>query len=118
MRDLLIVCCDGLTGLPEAAVAGFPETVVQTCVVVHVTRNAMRFVSYSDRKAVVQAMKEIYTAPTRRRPPRGRPAQPRSTGRAPVHRGGPGRRPQDPTDSAWSATSAATWLRSSFPVGV
>jgi putative transposase len=29
-----------------------------------VIRNAMRFVSYSDRKAVVRAMKEIYTAPT------------------------------------------------------
>ncbi|WP_308205707.1 transposase, partial [Frankia sp. AiPs1] len=32
--------------------------------VVHVIRNAMRFVSYTDRKAVVRAMKEIYTAPT------------------------------------------------------
>nr|WP_027140897.1 IS256 family transposase [Pseudofrankia saprophytica] len=63
VRDLLIVCCDGLTGLPEAVVAVFPETVVQTCVV-HVIRNAMRFVSYNDRKAVVRAMKEIYTAPT------------------------------------------------------
>ncbi|WP_241832294.1 IS256 family transposase, partial [Pseudofrankia sp. EUN1h] len=62
VRDLLIVCCDGLTGLPEAVVAVFPETVVQTCVV-HVIRNAMRFVSYNDRKAVVRAMKEIYTAP-------------------------------------------------------
>jgi putative transposase len=30
VRDLLIVCCDGLTGLPEAVVAVFPETVVQT----------------------------------------------------------------------------------------
>ncbi|MDT3447057.1 MULTISPECIES: IS256 family transposase [unclassified Pseudofrankia] len=63
VRDILIVCCDGLTGLPEAVVAVFPETVVQTCVV-HVIRNAMRFVSYNDRKAVVRAMKEIYTAPT------------------------------------------------------
>ncbi|WP_232304089.1 IS256 family transposase [Pseudofrankia sp. DC12] len=63
VRDLLIVCRDGLTGLPEAVVAVFPETVVQTCVV-HVIRNAMRFVSYSDRKSVVRAMKEIYTAPT------------------------------------------------------
>jgi putative transposase len=31
---------------------------------VHVIRNAMRFVSYGDRKKVVKAMKEIYTAPT------------------------------------------------------
>ncbi len=63
IRDVLILCCDGLSGLPDAAVAVFPDTVVQTCVV-HVIRNAMRFVSYSDRKAVVKAMKEIYTAPT------------------------------------------------------
>ncbi len=33
VRDVLIACCDGLTGLPEAIVAVFPETVVQTCVV-------------------------------------------------------------------------------------
>ena len=63
VKDILIACCGGLTGLPDAIHAIFPETVVQTCVV-HVIRNAMRFVSYGDRKAVVKAMKEIYTAPT------------------------------------------------------
>jgi putative transposase len=52
-----------LTGLPDAIHAIFPDTVVQTCVV-HVIRNATRFVSYGDRKTVVKAMKEIYTAPT------------------------------------------------------
>jgi putative transposase len=62
MRDVLIACCDGLTGLPDAIGAVFPETVVQTCVV-HVVRNAMRFVSYADRKKLVKAMREIYTAP-------------------------------------------------------
>ena len=61
VRDILIACCDGLTGLPDAIHAVFAETVVQTCVV-HVIRNAMRFVSYGDRAAVVKAMKEIYTA--------------------------------------------------------
>ncbi|WP_416210289.1 IS256 family transposase [Frankia sp. Cr1] len=63
VRDVLIVCCDGLTGLPDAVTAVFPDSIVQTCVV-HVIRNAMRFVSYGDRKAVVKAMKDIYTAPT------------------------------------------------------
>jgi putative transposase len=62
VRDVLIACCDGLTGLPEAIVAVFPDTVVQTCVV-HVIRNAMRFVSYIDRKKLAKAMREIYTAP-------------------------------------------------------
>lgn len=63
LRDILIACCDGLTGLPEAITTVFPDTVVQTCVV-HVIRNAMRFVSYSDRKKITAAMKTIYTAPT------------------------------------------------------
>ncbi|MCM3926080.1 IS256 family transposase, partial [Frankia sp. AiPs1] len=30
VRDVLIVCCDGLSGLPDAVVAVFPDTVVQT----------------------------------------------------------------------------------------
>lgn len=49
VRDILIACCDGLTGLPDAIRSIYPDTVVQTCVV-HVIRNAMRFVSYKDRK--------------------------------------------------------------------
>jgi len=63
VRDILIACCDGLTGLPDAIRVSFPNTVVQTCVV-HVIRNAMRFISYGDRKKVATAMREIYTAPT------------------------------------------------------
>ena len=47
VRDILVACCDGLTGLPDAIRSVFPDTVVQTCVV-HVIRNAMRFVSYKD----------------------------------------------------------------------
>lgn len=31
--DVLITCCDGLKGLPDAARAVWPETTVQTCVV-------------------------------------------------------------------------------------
>jgi putative transposase len=30
---VLIACCDGLTGFPEAIEATWPNTVVQTCVV-------------------------------------------------------------------------------------
>ena len=63
LRDILICCCDGLSGLPEAINTAFPATVVQTCVV-HVIRNAMKFVSYSDRKKVAASMRAIYTAPT------------------------------------------------------
>ena len=61
VRDVLIVCCDGLTGFPEAIEATWPLATVQTCVV-HLIRAAMRFVSYSDRKRVAAALKPIYTA--------------------------------------------------------
>jgi putative transposase len=63
IRDTLIVCCDGLTGFPEAIEATWPASTVQTCTV-HLIRAAMRFVSYQDRKKVAAALKPIYTAPT------------------------------------------------------
>src|SRR5699024_2879800 len=62
VRDVLIVCCDGLQGLPEAIEATWPDSLVQTCVV-HLIRASMRFVSYSDRKKVAAELKKIYTAP-------------------------------------------------------
>ncbi len=61
IRDVLIVCCDGLTGLPEAIEATWTQATVQTCVV-HLIRAAMRFVGYGDRKAVAAALKPLYTA--------------------------------------------------------
>jgi putative transposase len=63
VRDVLIVCCDGLTGFPEAIEATWPQATVQTCTV-HLIRAAMRFVSYADRKKVAAALRPIYTAPT------------------------------------------------------
>ncbi|MGN6576061.1 MAG: IS256 family transposase [Nocardioides sp.] len=63
IRDVLIVCCDGLTGFPEAIEATWPQTTVQTCVV-HLIRASMRFISYGDRKKVATALRPIYTAPT------------------------------------------------------
>lgn len=61
VRDVLIVCCDGLTGFPDAIAATWPEATVQTCVV-HLIRASTRFVNYNDRKAVAAALKPIYTA--------------------------------------------------------
>ncbi|KFJ05342.1 transposase mutator type [Bifidobacterium subtile] len=61
VSDVLIVCCDGLTGFPEAIEATWPDSIVQTCVV-HLIRAAMRFVAYKSRKAVAQALKPIYQA--------------------------------------------------------
>lgn len=63
VQDVLIVCCDGLTGFPEAVEATWPNATVQTCVV-HLIRNSVKYVSYKDRKKVTTALKPIYTAPT------------------------------------------------------
>ena len=61
VKDVLIVCCDGLTGFPEAIEATWSQAMVQTCVV-HLIRASMRFVSYTDRKAVAAMLRPIYTA--------------------------------------------------------
>lgn len=61
--DILLLCGDGLKGLPEAVEAVYPITDVQLCVV-HQIRNATKFVSYKDRKAFCEDMRPIYTAPT------------------------------------------------------
>jgi putative transposase len=64
VADVLIVCCDGLKGFPEAIETVFPKATVQTCIV-HMIRNSLRYVSYKDRKAVVADLKPIYTAASR-----------------------------------------------------
>jgi putative transposase len=63
VKDVLILCGDGLSGLPEAVSAAFPKTDVQLCVV-HQIRSATRFVCWKNRKAFCADMRRIYTAPT------------------------------------------------------
>lgn len=63
VRDVLIVYSDGLTGLPQAIEATWPDSIVQTCVV-HLIRNAIRLVAYGQRKAVTGALKPVSQAPT------------------------------------------------------
>lgn len=62
VKDILIACCDGLAGLPEAIEATWTDTTVQTCVV-HLIRAANRYLSYSDRKAFSAQLRKVYTAP-------------------------------------------------------
>lgn len=61
VMDVLVVCCDGLKGLPEAIEATWPDAMVQTCVV-HLIRAANRFVADNDRKAVCRRLREVYGA--------------------------------------------------------
>jgi putative transposase len=63
VQDILIACCDGLKGFPQAIEAVFPKTVVQTCIV-HMIRNSMRFVGWVQRKAVCAELRNVYAAPT------------------------------------------------------
>jgi putative transposase len=61
LRDALIVCCDGLTGLPAAINTVWPAAIVQTCVI-HLIRSSMKYVTYQDRKKAAADLKPIYTA--------------------------------------------------------
>ena len=63
VEDVLVVVCDGLTGLPDAIEAVWPDAIVQTCIV-HLTRASLRWVNYKDRKKVAAALRLIYAAPT------------------------------------------------------
>jgi putative transposase len=53
VTDILIACCDGLKGFPEAIESVFPQTIVQTCIV-HMIRNSLSYVSYTARKAIAK----------------------------------------------------------------
>jgi putative transposase len=62
VRDILIACCDGLSGFEDAITGAFPRDVVQRCVVL--IRNALRPVARRDAVAVAAGLRKIYTAPT------------------------------------------------------
>ena len=63
LKDILILCSDGLKGLPEATAAAFPNTEFQRCIV-HMIRNTMSYVSYKERKELANDLKLIYKANT------------------------------------------------------
>lgn len=62
VKDILIICADGLTGIKEAINTAFPQTEYQRCIV-HQVRNTLKYVSDKDRKAFATDLKKIYTAP-------------------------------------------------------
>ena len=61
VKDILIVCVDGLTGIKEAINAAFPKTEYQRCIV-HQVRNTLKYVPDKDRKAFAADLKTIYQA--------------------------------------------------------
>ena len=66
VEDILILCADGLTGLPAAVEAVFPKAIFQTCIV-HMIRASTRYVSYRDLKPICQDLKTIYLQGDQRR---------------------------------------------------
>ena len=61
VKDILIICADGLAGIKEAITAAFPKTEYQRCIV-HQVRNTLKYVPDKDRKAFAAALKTIYHA--------------------------------------------------------
>lgn len=63
VRDILIICADGLSGIKEAINAAYPHTEYQRCIV-HQVRNTLKYVPDKDRKAFATDLKTIYHAPS------------------------------------------------------
>ncbi len=62
-RDVLMLVCDGLKGLPDAVNTVWEQTIVQTCVV-HLLRNSFRYASKRDWPELAKDLKPVYTAPS------------------------------------------------------
>ena len=62
VRDIFVLCADGLSGVKEAIAAAFPMTEYQRCIV-HVVRNTLKYVADKDKKAFANDLKTIYHAP-------------------------------------------------------
>jgi putative transposase len=63
VKDIYLVCVDGLKGFPQAIESVFPKAQVQLCIV-HMIRASLNYVTWKDRKAVVTDLKPIYKAAT------------------------------------------------------
>lgn len=61
VKDILVLCADGLTGIKESIAASFPNTEYQRCIV-HQIRNTLKFVADKDKKEFSKDLKSIYQA--------------------------------------------------------
>jgi transposase-like protein len=60
-RDVLMVVCDGLKGLPDAVNSVWDKAIVQTCIV-HLLRNSFKYASKRDWAEIAKDIKPVYTA--------------------------------------------------------
>lgn len=59
LKDIMILCADGLTGIKESINVAFPNTEYQRCIV-HQVRNTLKYVSYKDKREFATDLKSIY----------------------------------------------------------
>jgi len=62
VRDIMIICADGLIGIKEAIETAYPMAEYQHCIV-HMVRNTLKHVADKDRKDFAADLKSIYHAP-------------------------------------------------------
>ena len=63
VKDILVICADGLTGIKEAVNTAFPQTELQRCIV-HQVRNTLKYVGEKNKKEFANDLKTIYHAPS------------------------------------------------------
>lgn len=63
VKDIYLVCVDGLKGFPQAIESVYPKAQVQLCIV-HMVRASLNYVTWKEYKAVTQDLKPIYKAST------------------------------------------------------
>ena len=63
VKDILIICSDGLSGIKQAIESAFPNTVQQRCIV-HLIKNSCKYLSYKDRKEFCKDLRTVYTEST------------------------------------------------------
>ena len=63
VKDVLVICADGLSGIKEAVNAAFPQTELQRCIV-HQVRNTLKYVGAKNKKEFANDLKTIYHAPS------------------------------------------------------
>lgn len=59
VKDILVLCADGLCGIQDAISTAFPNTEYQRCIV-HQVRNTLKYVSHKDKKEFAGDLKTIY----------------------------------------------------------
>ena len=66
VKDILVLCADGLTGIQDAVSTAFPGTEYQRCIV-HQVRNTLKYVSHKDKKEFAGDLKTIYQSSNERK---------------------------------------------------